>query len=67
MTLQFQPGGAMTVTMNAKPYQGNYEVNGKVLTLSGSDTLSVTVDELTERRMTLGISSEKRMACDRQG
>lgn len=67
MTLQFQPGGALTVTMNAKPYQGNYEVNGKVLTLSGSDTLSVTVDELTERRMTLGISSEKRMACDRQG
>jgi serine protease Do len=67
MTMQFQSGGTMTVTVNAKPYQGNYEVNGKVLTLTGSDTLSVTVDELTESRMTLGMNSEKRMACDRQG
>lgn len=67
MDLQFQPGGSMTVTSNGKTYQGRYEVVGNVLTLHGSDTISVTVDELGDRRMNLGANNDKRMACDRQG
>lgn len=67
MDLDFRPGGTVTVSSAGKSYQGNYQIVGRVLTLYGSDTLSVTIEEISDRRMSLGAASDKRMACDRQG
>lgn len=66
MDLTFQADGTLAVRSNGKQYQGNFQVVGKVLTLYGTDTLSATIDEVTERRMILSVLNEKRMACDRQ-
>ncbi len=66
MDLTFQADGTLAVRSNGKQYQGNFRVVGKVLTLYGTDTLSATLDEITDRRMVLSVQNEKRMACDRQ-